>query len=128
MDTTEILVGVIIFLIGIIGGSSVQTMLRKGNILPDSVTSASSAAASAASAAASAAAVTVAFREEVSGHMANLEAVLREQNDTLRTIQIEQASQSSSMAGFTVVCKAKHDAIDKEQRRIDLEINTLRAK
>ncbi len=111
----------------IIGGAGGQALVRRavGNVIaqPDnSAVAASSAAATAASTAATA--VT-----SLTQHVGRLQESVDKQWDTLDKIREEQTKMSTAFAQFREsypeLCKLKHDSIDREQNRMQTEIDQL---
>lgn len=125
--TEQILIYVIVALFGVIlGGAGGQAIVRRavgnvsnGNGHSGDVAAAATAATAAASAAATAAAA-------LNGHVASLQHAVENQSALLTDIALKQTHLATVFEQFPTTCKLRHDNIEKEQGRMQAEIDTLR--
>ncbi len=127
MTIEQILIGIIVLLVGIIiGGTGGQALVKRtmGNV-GQSDNTAATAASAAATAAASAAATAAASLDR---HVAKLDVSVGKQWDLLNEIRQQQTKMAATLEQFPEMCKLKHEQVDREQTRIQTEIDALRAR
>ncbi len=126
MTVEQILITIIVLLVGlIVGGAGGTALIRRATgrtISPEDTTAATTAAAAATAAAASSAAVAL------NGQVARLQESVDKQWDTLNNIREQQTHLATAFEQFPEMCKLKHEAIDRDQTRMQAEIDILQKK
>ena len=125
MSLTDILLGIIILLTGIlIGGAGGQALVQRvmksnGMVNYDTATASISAVTSATSTAA-------ASVLSISDHIADLQTILNKHTDSLNEINVKQVQISSAFEGFCKVCELKHATIEQDRIRMQAELDNAK--